>query len=414
MFNIEVLSLVGPEAQTISFALLVIATLVSLWALRKKPKGLTVAIIVALILGFIAWLVLFVIWNPWPGQIPLQIMYVGTLAAFILAALVVRFHWSNVVALVAVLVGFFGIYNIQFQQYPTVGSLNAEPVTPELKFEDFKAGKQPKKIRGKNLGAVVEFPLEAKESHFQTRDAQAYIPPAYWSKPDQKYPLVVLMAGNPGSPSDWFVSGWADRAASKYALEHDGVSPIIVSVDATGTYLNNPICMDTQQYKVMTYLTKDVPSGIQKTFPINPDRNTWTVGGLSYGGTCSLQVITEHPEVYRNFMDFSGEREPTVGEHKKTVDQYFGGNEQAYQEHNPETLLKREANTGRYRGINGKFIAGDQDKLADDALPNLSALSNAAGMKTDYSTVPGSHNYEVWRTAFGNNFEWLAARGGLK
>ena len=35
-------------------------------------------------------------------------------------------------------------------------------------------------------------------------------------------------------------------------------------------------------------------------------------------------------------------------------------------------------------------------------------------MRTEYTTLPGAHSYQVWRAALRDNFEFAAKRGGLE
>ena len=57
---------------------------------------------------------------------------------------------------------------------------------------------------------------------------------------------------------------------------------------------------------------------------MDPDSEGWAVGGVSYGGTCALQLATNHPDVYPTFLDISGSAEPTLGDRGCTVAAAFG------------------------------------------------------------------------------------------
>ena len=88
-----------------------------------------------------------------------------------------------------------------------------------------------------------------------------------------------------------------------------------------------------------TYLSVDVPAWIRATLQVNPDTTTWAIGGLSNGGTCSLQMAVTAPDVYRTFVDLSGEAEPTLGDRAGTVAAAFGGDEAAFAAVNPLDVL---------------------------------------------------------------------------
>lgn len=50
------------------------------------------------------------------------------------------------------------------------------------------------------------------------------------------------------------------------------------------------------------------------------------IGGFCYGGTCfHPDEASSHPRVYPNFVDISGQLEPTLRSRQQTVNTAFGG-----------------------------------------------------------------------------------------
>ena len=76
-----------------------------------------------------------------------------------------------------------------------------------------------------------------------------------------------------------------------------------------------------------TYISKDVPNAIRSQLLVDNNTAHWAIGGFSYGGTCSIQMATNHPDLYPTFVDAAGEAEPTLGTRQQTVDTAFGGDE---------------------------------------------------------------------------------------
>lgn len=306
----------------------------------------------------------------------------------------------------AALANAYLVSNLVYQEYPSVGSFYPVPVAASVDAHQFTSMKSPPKDHGREVGALVTL------SAAPMRDAVAYVPPAYWRNHD--LPVLVITAGSPGSPMDWFTKGDAAQSLDDFQSRHNGEAPVVVSVDATGSETGNPACSDGPEHKVLTYISTQVPEMIKANFDVNDDQSRWTVGGLSYGGTCAMQVITNHPEAYGSVLDFSGEAEPNVGSHAETVQEIFGGSEEAFQKVNAATLLDKARGTSYYDGIVGRFVAGEDDEMSTAALSHLNDLARAAGMDTTYDTVPGSHSYQVWRVAFRDNLDFVAERGGLK
>ena len=378
------LPLAEPVNGVIFLLILVVAAIVVITQKKIWP------ILFALVLCAVAWLFLRHWEVPW---------YIYLAAVVPLAALLRKPKVITVVVGIFSLLATVGLVNMEYQTSPDVGSLDPRPVAKEMDYDEFTTTH--------SGAALVQVDLPGTTSHFSARTATAYIPPAYWT--NHNLPVLVLLHGNPGGPDQWFGSGEAAETADQFQAANGGRSPIVIAVDATGSETANPICADSDVAQVMTYLTRDVPNDIKSKFQVNDDQYTWTVGGLSYGGTCALQIATTHPNAYGSVIDISGEAEPTIGNHSATVNKFFHGDESAYNNQDPAHLLERN----RYDNLQAIFIAGEDDAASVNALRSLSDKARAAGMKNYYGTRPGGHSFQVWRPALRESFAWAAARGGI-
>lgn len=391
------LPLTDPVNGGIYIAIVVISALLIAWRLRKRD---VVSFLVAAVIATAAYFIL----KHW--DVPFYLFVAGLVP---IAALISLIHHSGRRVLMTVIAAFStlavaGLANMEYQSYPDIGSLNPTPVAQEMDYAQFKG------LKSSDSAAIVHLDLPGTTSGFTARQATAYIPPAYWSSPERSLPVLVLLHGNPGGPEQWFGSGEAAETADAFQRVNGGVSPIVVAVDATGSETANPICADSSVAKVMTYLTTDVPTGIKSAFRVDENQQHWTVAGLSYGGTCSLQILTNHPDAFGNAVDISGQAEPTIGKHADTVAKFYGGDEAAYQAANPAHLLA----TKKYPDLQVIFIAGNRDTAAVKALSQLSDAARGAGMRTFYTTRPGGHSFDVWRPALRETFAWIARQGGIR
>lgn len=379
-----------------------------------RVKGVIVALLAITVGMFAAKFIVEKLWRPFPDSIPLPIYAGVALAVIVLVATAfVRRRIFLITALCLSLIGSAGVANATYQLYPDLRSLVPVEVAREMSYDEFVRVAKAPTAHGRTIGAMVTFSLVGEQSSFPARDAIAYIPPSYWTKQEEALPVLVLMAGNPGSPSDWFESARVDAVADEYQRKHDGKSPIVISVDATATFSGDPLCVDGPEFKVMTYLTQDVPTRIKAVFRVNPDQSQWTIGGLSYGGTCSFQVITNHPSSYGHFLDFSGQDELVSGTHEQTLAKFFGGDQKRYDDSNPAAILKKNSDGNRFNSISGVFVAGAQDTEAQKGLKRLNDLAQHAGMHTQYLEVPGGHDFGTWREAIRATFALSAQYGGL-
>ncbi|MCK7638463.1 alpha/beta hydrolase [Corynebacterium pygosceleis] len=419
MIELPAIPLTGPVAVTVTVLVLTsIGVLAAVGARRTGLRRRTLwAVGAGVGLAAVSWLVIEHLWRPFPDSLPFRIYAAGAVAFFVVGCLVLQKgrRLLLVVPSVLGLVATAAVVNQIYQSYPTLRSLDPTPVSVEMSYAEFRDRTVAPQINGHDAASLVTLPLEATESEFTHRDAIAWIPPAYFSDPDLELPVIVLLAGNPGSPDQWFNAGGAGDTLADYQARHDGVSPIVISVDGTGSFGANPLCIDSDRGQVQTWLAVDVPAGIREKLRVDPDQSRWTIGGLSYGGTCSLQVLVNHPDSYGTFLNYSGQAELGTGDHRETVDDYFGGSELSFIRANPADQLAeaiREGSTA-YTGIAGRFVAGKGDHEAIGDLEFMQRITSDAGMQTEFLTVDGSHDYKTWRNAFRETLDFAAQRGGL-
>lgn len=266
-------------------------------------------------------------------------------------------------------------------------------------------------------GAVVTATVPAGDQSgtrgFKPRQAFLYLPPAYLTAQRPALPVLVLMAGQPGSPRDWFEIGRLKETMDAYAAAHGGLAPVVVVVDPLGSPYRNPLCSDTPRGgRAATYLQQDVPTWITTHLQVDPDRSHWAIAGLSNGGTCALQVVTRAPETYRVFLAMSPEEHPTLGGEQRTIDRGFGGDRAAYEANDPLSLMAA-APPGRYDGIAGLISIGAQDEEYASAVPALVNGARDAGIEVDTRQYEGGHGWAVWSAALADEVDWLGERLGL-
>jgi S-formylglutathione hydrolase FrmB len=256
-------------------------------------------------------------------------------------------------------------------------------------------------------GVVSQVDIPATTSGFPTRPGWVYLPPAYLGSTRARLPVLILLSGQPGSPDDWLTSGELAQRADAYAAAHAGLAPVIVMPDHLGDPLANPLCVDSPLGNAFSYLTVDVPAWIRAALQVDPDG--WAVGGLSNGGTCSVQLAVNAPDLFATFVDISGEDAPTLGDRDRTVQEAFGGDDAAYRAVNPLDVLT----TRTFPDTAGYLVGGEQDDVYLPQAQRVLAACRAAGMDVQLHTRPGGHTWEVWGPGLGDALPWLGTRQGL-
>jgi S-formylglutathione hydrolase FrmB len=262
-------------------------------------------------------------------------------------------------------------------------------------------------------GVVVAISIPGRTSGFSARAAQVYLPPAWFAQPRLKLPVLLLLHGTPGSPTDWIDGGGAADTLDTWASTHHGIAPIVVMPDINGSFDNDTECVDGPAGQAETYLTEDVPAFVANRFFTQPPGRQWALAGLSEGGSCAMMLVLRRPGQFATFADYSGLAGPRSGNGNalgNTVDALFAHSLTEFRAHEPGWLLTHR----RYPQVSGWFEAGDHDGDPLTAARQLEPLARAAGVATQLVVVHGAdHSFSLWRRAFADSLPWLAGRLGL-
>ena len=345
---------------TVAFALL-LTDRTRAWWTWKAPAALAVGAVLTAILGVIVdrW------WKPFPEGLPTEVllwMGVAILGVTITAVRLPSLTWRRRAAALACafVVGLTGLNQVNryFQSYTTTRAVLGPWLNTGTDFH--KAVGRPTGLvtapPGRMLadvwappanlpasGTLSEVTIPGTVSHFTARKGWVYLPPAYQAAPRPRLPVLVLLPGQPGSPRDWIDAGGIQKILDAYAAAHHGLAPVAVMPDATGSTVGNTLCMDSKLGNAETYLTTDLEAWVTANLQVASPDSGWTVGGFSFGGTCAVQLSVRAPYLYRTFLDLSGQREPTLGNHKETVKKAFNGDEGAFTRSTPSPSSPRSA-----------------------------------------------------------------------
>jgi S-formylglutathione hydrolase FrmB len=341
---------------------------------------------------------------------------------FVLASAVAVTGWPrsgwrrrllSVASIVLTLAATLGAINRQAGSYPTVGRLLsldpehivAQPDLNQIRHQVAVSGKLPSE------GVVIEVTIPPTVSHFSTRPAYVYLPPAWFAKVTPSLPTLVLLPGEPGSAADWSGDGDADNTADAFAAAHGGLAPIIVMPDPNGYATIDTECVNSKFGNAETYLTVDVPNFVRREYSASSRPGSLAIGGLSAGGTCSIMLALRHPAEYPTFATFSGFASPQYEETTlaQTIDTLFGGSEDAFAAHDPIQILRGM----KFPGLAGWFEVGNEDQEPLEAARNLQPAALRAGIATCILVRRGGHDFDLWSQALRDAFPWLSWRLGL-
>lgn len=404
----------------VGLAVLLVARRDRRWFTRRVP----LALLAALVLLGLAQLAL-VITKPFPDGLPWLVpLWIGlgllgiTLAV---AAWGGQRWWARaliVTAVLGVVLGAANNVNQVYQPFPTVAAalqlppydqVEADTVITQQTVSTTSLADWTPPAGMPTTGALTEVTIPATASGFPARPAWVYLPPAYLSSDRPALPVLVMLGGQPGSPRDWIDGGQLAQRLDTWADHHHGLAPVVVMPDDLGGEASNPLCMDSALGKADTYLSVDVPTWISAHLQVDTDHAHWAVGGFSYGGTCALQLATNHPALFSTAFVASGQRTPTLGGEEKTVQATFGGDQAAFAAVDPLHLLAAH----RYPDLGAYVVVGKDD---DNYRPQADELVNAlkkAGASVTSTQLPGGHSWDVWGPGFEGALPWLTQRMGF-
>ncbi|MBK4346603.1 alpha/beta hydrolase [Lacisediminihabitans changchengi] len=319
-----------------------------------------------------------------------------------------------VVVVVAVLVGSVGI-NADLGEFPTVkdavGLGGYRPLVLPARGASEPIDTWTSPAHMPQNGRVGTVTIPATSSHFAARPAIVYLPPAALVARPAKLPVLVMLSGQPGAPSDLFTSGALASALDSYAHSHDGLAPIVVVPDQLGQETANPMCVDGALGNSATYVTRDVAAWVHAHLTALSGPADRGIGGFSQGGTCSIQLGAAHPSLYGSIVDISGQVAPKRGTVQQTIDAGFAGSRSAYEAALPAAILARSA---PYTNSFALFAVGSGDQRYGPGLRQVAAEASAAGMTTHLYVSPGTaHDWHTVRYSLAKMIPAISEHWGL-
>ena len=334
---------------------------------------------------------------------------------------------AGVMALCA---GTLGV-NADFGQYTTIGSLTGASVAPHFPTQVLAeqrtgapgaAASTATSVHSlwRNAvaagmpahGLVGSVTIPATVSHFAAREAYVYLPPAALVPNPVPLPVIIMLSGQPGSPSNVISSGQIASVFDTFAAAHDGLAPIVVVPDQLGAPARNPMCVDGSLGASASYLTVDVPAWIRTHLTVESSPRAWGIGGFSQGGTCAIQLGSTHPELFSAIIDISGQLAPKNGGLTQTIALGFGGDAAAYRAALPETVLAR---TAPYRNMVAVFGVGQLDSRYGPIAVRMTAAASAAGIRATQAISPGTgHDWHTVKWVLEHSLAPIYRQLGLE
>jgi enterochelin esterase-like enzyme len=134
----------------------------------------------------------------------------------------------------------------------------------------------------------------------QNRTYGVSLPPDYQENSQKRYPVIFLLHGGNGKPTDWFKKGMAIAVIEK--LYQSGKLPhsIIITPDGNDrrgpSPFYDPEYIDGENGNVSSAIGKELVRVIKNRYRTLPDAKFWAIGGLSSGGWGAFNIGLHHPQ----------------------------------------------------------------------------------------------------------------------
>jgi S-formylglutathione hydrolase FrmB len=350
-------------------------------------------------------------------------------------------HWwrrgLSLVAIPLTLVCALIVLNQWVGYYSTLekawGDLTSGPLRDQVDAKDLPALRNTRQTTGK----LVSVDIPDNSSGFKPRREYLYLPPVWFTgNVPPKLPTVMMIAGEFSNPTNWIRTGNAISVIDDYAAAHGGAAPVFVFVDSSGSFNTDTECVNGPRGNAADHLTNDVRPYVISQFGASPDPADWAVVGWSSGGTCAIDLVVMHPDLFTTFEDIGGDRGPNSGTKQQTIDRLYGGDAAAWDAYDPRTVMARH---GPYIGVAGYFDDSQeppddktknlpdrrQERLAPvgyggnsdetefrekGALPDLCAAAMAVNIGCTWRVYTGYHTWQFGARAFSDALPWIAQR----
>ncbi|GGQ49702.1 alpha/beta hydrolase [Couchioplanes azureus] len=232
--------------------------------------------------------------------------------------------------------------------------------------------------------------------------AQIYLPPGYATTPaTRKFPVVLFLAGYPGTHYSWSKSVGVPAALDR-AIGAKHLAPVIaVLAEQDPVRGRDSECVDSAHgIRADTYLSSDVPDVVGRHFRAASGRGNWSVVGYSTGGFCAANLALRHPDKFSAAGVLSGYFRPIVD--RSTGDLYKGDLD-LRRANDPRILIgqRRPAPTHLF------LFAGTGDREALEDLKAFAPLVHAPDTVKVVDDRPGGHNFATWNAVLPDLFQWL-------
>ncbi len=244
-----------------------------------------------------------------------------------------------------------------------------------------------------NSATLLTYKIETYDSQAMgaSRTYGVSLPPGYEQNPKQRYPVIFLLHGGHGNPSDWFIQNKGQALKTVEQLYATGKLPpsIIITPDGNdkrgSSPYRDPEYIDGPNGKVSTAVGDELVKVIQSRYRTINNPDFWAIGGLSSGGWGAINVGLHNLDRFSILFSHSG---------------YF--NDKSGPANSPIFYIKTIPIQAQKR-LKIYLDSGTSDTDEIREAERFSKVLNQLKIYNSFHEFPGSHTWQYWRKHLANS-----------
>ncbi|RCJ30581.1 esterase [Nostoc minutum NIES-26] len=247
------------------------------------------------------------------------------------------------------------------------------------------------------LATPLTYKIETYDSQVMgtSRTYGISLPPGYEQNPQQRYPVIFLLHGGHGEPSDWFLENKGQALKTLRQLYTTGKLPpsIIITPDGNDKRGSSPYWdpqyIDGPNGKVATAIGNELVKVIQSRYRTLSNPSFWAMGGLSSGGWGALNVGLHNVNNFSILFSHSG---------------YFKDKSGAI--NSPITYIQHISPEAKKR-LQIYLDSGTSDIEEINEAQDFNKVLERLKITHSFRQFPGSHTWQYWREHLADSLTFV-------
>ncbi|MEH2334330.1 alpha/beta hydrolase [Nostoc sp.] len=255
----------------------------------------------------------------------------------------------------------------------------------------------PTQPNASDVATSLSYKIETYDSQVMgaSRTYGVSLPPGYGENPKQRYPVIFLLHGGHGYPTDWFIQNKGQALKTVEQLYTTGKLPpsIIITPDGNdkrgSSRYWDPEYIDGPNGKVSTAVGNELVKVVQSRYQTLTNPDFWAIGGLSSGGWGAINVGLHNPDHFSILFSHSG---------------YF--QDKSGPINSPITYIKTIPPQAKKR-LRIYLDSGKSDIEEIDQAEQFAKVLNELKIYNLFRQFPGSHTWKYWRKHLADSLTFV-------